>query len=368
MSVFSALLPSLQTTLTEQGITRPTEVQSESLPSLLAGKSLVGVAETGSGKTLAFVLPLLHQLKTLELEGSSVSSKGCPRGLVLVPGRELGDQVSRVFKGLTHGTRVRVRTALGGSKKAVARQNVGGQFEVLVATPGRLRQLMEDGGLRLSDVRTLVFDEADQMLDPGFVDEARSILAKCPSKVQLVLFSATLPASLETAVKGLFPSPPVRVRTHGSQRLVPTLSTQNRTVVHGDRATALREVLNSGPMVSSILFSNTRKQCAQVAEWLDEAGVAYTTCAGEMNRAERKNNLKRFRTGEVALLLTTDLGGRGLDIERVERIINVFLPRELDNYLHRAGRTARAGRAGLMVNLVTERDEPLLTKVAKRLT
>jgi len=360
------LLETLVASLAEQGIKTPTEVQVETLKPLLEGRSLVGVSETGSGKTLAYVLPLLHQLKTLELKGSAVSSGGRPRGLVLVPARELGEQVGRVFKSLTHGTRLRVRTALGGSKKQIARQSVAGNFEILVATPGRLTHLLEGGELRLDDIRTLVFDEADSLLDPGFLPVARRILGDCPRQVQLVMFSATLPPSLEKAVGALFDASPVRVRTQGSERLVPTLTTQNVEVIKGRRFDVLREVLTATPMVSSILFVNTREQCDAIAEWLFEEDIRYVGYRGQMDRQERRDNLARFREGTVKLLLTTDLGSRGLDIARVERVINVHLPRDLDNYLHRVGRTARAGREGLVVNLVTQRDQALLAKIKKR--
>lgn len=359
------LLPSLLRSLTEQELTEPTDVQARALPPLLEGRSLVGVAETGSGKTLAFVLPMLHQLKELDVPGGAVAESGRPRGLVLVPGRELGEQVSRVFKGLTHGTRLRVRTVLGGSKKQIAKQNVSGKLEVLVATPGRLTQLLDARQLRLDDVRMLVFDEADQMLDPGFLPVAKRIVGECPKGVQLVMFSATMPKKLEDIISEVFHREPIRVRTQGSQRVVPTLTTDNRTVVHGRRWRILADALDEAPDAGTLLFANTRKQCESVAKWLHHEGIPFASYMGQMDRNQRRANLARFRDGEVSILIATDLGGRGLDIDRVERVINVHLPRDVDNYLHRVGRTARAGRRGKVINLVTERDKPLLDKLAK---
>jgi len=358
------LLPSLVASLDDQSITRPTEIQASTLPHLLDGEGLLGVSETGSGKTLAYVLPLLHRLKSLELGGSMVADEGRPRGLVLVPGRELGEQVAKVFKGLTHGTRLRVRVALGGSAKRVARRAVAGKFEILVASPGRLLQLVDSGELRLDDVRMLVFDEADQVIDPGFLPVARRIVAACAPRVQPIAFSATLPASLESVIDELFGSTLLIVRTQGSGQLVSTLHVDNRQVRHGDRRSLLVEVLAESPQTPTLLFANTRSQCDRIAEWLHEAGVAHALYRGEMERVARRRNLRAFRNGEVHLLLTTDLGGRGLDIDGVDRVVNVHLPREVDNYLHRAGRTARAGRDGVVVNLVTDRDQPLLDKVA----
>ena len=365
MSTFAelSLLPSLVEGLAAQGLTTPTEIQRKTLPALLMGESVLGVAETGSGKTLAYVLPLLHQLKQLETYGEAVSEAGRPRGIVLVPGRELGEQVAGVFKSLTHQTRLRVRLALGGTAKRVSRKAVAAPHEILVASPGRLLQLVESGELRLDDVRHVVFDEADQMVDPGFLPVAGQILGACAEGAQLLFFSATLPLVLQEVLSELLPVPVRRVRTAGSGRLVAGLTVDDRAVEHGDRRTLLQAVLAEAPEAGTILFANTREQCDRLARWLDGYGVAYVLYRGEMDRIERRANLKAFRAGEVHALITTDLGGRGLDIARVERVINVHLPREVANYLHRVGRTARAGRTGTVINLVTERDAPLMEKV-----
>ncbi len=367
MSSFESfgLLPSLQLTLAEQGLRVPTPIQQEAVPALLAGRSAVCVAETGSGKTLAYALPLLQQLKLAEESGSKVELPQRPRAVVLAPSRELGEQIARVFKKFTHETRIRVRTVLGGSPKAMARRNTSGPFELLVATPGRLLQLLDEGTVDLSDVRSLVFDEADQMLDPGFLPAAAKIVAACPPQRQLALVSATLPGPVQQLVKELFKTPPLMLRTEGSHRLVPTLTTVNRAVVDGRRFELLKVVLGEDPGGSTLLFANTHEQVDKLARELDGLGVAYVTYRGDMEVGVRKENLRRFRDGEVRLLLATDLGSRGLDLEEVTRVINYHLPHQLENYLHRAGRTARAGRPGLVVNFVTERDREFVAKLEK---
>ncbi|MFK7739828.1 MAG: DEAD/DEAH box helicase [Planctomycetota bacterium] len=361
-----SLLPSLKASLAEQDLSTPTDIQARAIPELLKQRSLVGVAETGSGKTLAYVLPMLHIVKELECAEEPIDEPSQPRGVVLVPGRELGEQVGRVFKGLTHGTRVRVRYAIGGTEKQVARQNIGSQFEVLVATPGRLEKLLKQRRVSLRDVRMLVLDEADQLLDRGFLPIASKVARYCPEKTQLAMFSATMPETLRAVIKDLYGEKPLQLETRGSQRTVPTLRTDNRYVEHGRRNDVLRKVLGERSETGTVLFANTRAQCGTVAEWLDEDGISYVRYMGEMDRAERRRNLARFREGEVSVLLTTDLGGRGLDIERIDRVVNVHLPKDVDNYLHRVGRTARAGRKGVVVNLVTERDNPLLAKLKRR--
>jgi len=360
------LLPSLKQSLAEQELTTPTDIQARAIPLLLKSRSLVAVAETGSGKTLAFVLPMLHHIKELEAADCPIDESGRPRGLVIVPTRELGEQVARVMKTLTHGTRVRVRLAIGGTAKQVARQNVNGNFEILVATPGRLRQLLVGRKVRVDDMRVIVMDEADQLLDAGFQPVVTKVVRDCPSTVQLVMFSATMPKALASVVKDVFGEKPLMIETAGSNKTVRTLKTDNRDVPHGRRIEVLSKVIRENPKVGTLLFANTRAQCEVVSEWLDEEGIPYVRYMGQMDRTERRRNLASFREGKVSLLLTTDLGGRGLDIERVDRVINVHLPKDVDNYLHRVGRTARAGRKGVVVNLVTQRDNPLLAKLKKR--
>lgn len=360
------LLPTLLATLAEAGLVTQTEIQERTLPPLLEGRSLLGVAETGSGKTLAYVLPLLHQLKTLEDGGSPVSAPGRPRGIVVVPGRELGEQVSRVFKTFTHTTRLRVRVALGGSARQVARQNVSGNFEILVATPGRLEQLLGTKDLHLDDVCTIVFDEADQMLDAGFLPTASKLVASCPPHHQLVLLSATLPKNIDAIVGDLFRRVPIRVVTSGSERVVSTLTTENRDVEGWERFDELRKLIAASPTTGTLVFVNTREQGDKLAAHLLDAGVPFASFRGEMDKNERRANLAAFRDGEISLLIATDLAARGLDIERVERVVNYHLPRMIENYLHRVGRTARAGRAGHVVNFVTDRDWSLLDKLARR--
>jgi ATP-dependent RNA helicase RhlE len=364
MNSFSALelLPSLKAVLSSNGITKPTEIQSRTLPLLLARKSAVGVAETGSGKTLAYVLPMLHVLKTLEVAGQLVKENGRPRGAVVVPTRELGEQVSKVFKTFTHTTRLRVRTALGGTTSEVAKKNITGRFEILIATPGRLIKFLDRGLLNLSDIHMLVFDEAGQMLDEGFLPDAKKIVEQSPEGLQLALFSATVSTQVQELIKALFTGVEV-VRSEGSHRLVPTLKTNNLKVIDGKRLPILEKLLVSPYVGGTLLFTNTREQCDALAELLEKLGRKSAIYRGEMVKTERRANLKAFRKGEIDFLVSTDLGSRGLDLEHVKRVINYHLPQEMENYLHRVGRTARAGRSGLVVNFVTERDQPLMNKL-----
>jgi ATP-dependent RNA helicase RhlE len=356
------LLPSLQATLAEKGFVTPTEIQSRALPQLLKGKSVVGVSETGSGKTLAYALPILHQLKTLENEGDAISIDSQPRAVVVVPTRELGEQVSKVFKPFTHTTRLRVRTLLGGTTMDVAKKSIQGKYEVLVATPGRLVKLIDRKMLNLSDVRTLVFDEADQMLDQGFLPDAAIIVRACPADRQLALFSATVSTPVQKLINNLFSKAEI-IRSGGSHRVVPTLTTENLTVIDGKRLPLLENLLSKKVKGGTMIFTNTREQCDKLVAELDKMGHKSVTYRGQMEKVERRANLKTFRDGKIELLVSTDLASRGLDLEHVGRVINYHMPQQLENYIHRVGRTARAGREGLVINFITERDAEIVQQM-----
>ncbi len=356
------LLPSLQATLKENRWKRMTEIQSRALPALLDGKSIIGVSETGSGKTLAFVLPLLHKLKHLENQGQTVELHSRPRAAVIVPTRELGEQVSKVFKIFTHGTRLRVRSILGGTTLEVAKNNIKGPFEILVATPGRLVQLMNRRLISLSDVSLLIFDEADQMLDQGFIADAHKIVEACLPKRQLGLFSATVSNQVQELIDQLF-SGAEEIRSQGSHRVVSTLKTIIRSVLDGKRFPLLETILSQPSHGGTLIFTNTREQCDVLVALLKEKKTPCVIYRGEMDKVERRNNLKSFRDGQINLLVSTDLASRGLDVDHVSRVINYHMPKEMNVYLHRVGRTARAGRPGTVVNFVTERDENLVSRL-----
>lgn len=353
------LLPSLVESLMALGLTTLTDVQRRALPVLLERRSVVAIAETGSGKTLSYVLPILDRLKRLEDDGNRVLTDAEPRALVLVPTRELGEQVAGVFKSLTHATRLRVRAVLGGQPMKQNRESVAGNFEILVATPGRVERLIERDELSLAAIRFVVLDEADQLLDMGFLYTVTAIVQKCPTARQLACFSATTTPAVRDLVARIFREAEL-VETAGSHKVVGTLRTRHVEVPDGRRRPALERVLAERVDGGTILFANTREQCDLVAEAVRAAGATCVVHRGEMDRVERRQNLRAFREGRVAMIVTTDMAARGLDIEHVARVINVHLPRELENYLHRVGRTARAGRGGEVVNLVTPRDAALM--------
>ncbi len=364
MNSFSdfGLLETLLKTLKEKRHFKPTEIQCQTIPLMMSGQSVVGVSETGSGKTLAYALPVLHLLKSLEIEGDPVKNENSPRAVVMVPTRELGEQVSKVFKTFTHDTRLRVRPALGGMTFEQARRNTAGAFEILLATPGRLVELMKRNLIDLSDVRIFIFDEADQMMDQGFLPDSNFVVEACPKDMQMALFSATVSTTVQELLNNLFSSAEV-VRSQGSGKIVSSLVTKNLIVEDGKRWPLFEKVLSQRVEGGTMVFTNTREQCDKLAKELLDKGFQCVIYRGEMEKNERRVNLKKFREGKIDLLIATDLAGRGLDLEIVGRVINYHLPKQMENYLHRVGRTARAGRKGLVVNLVTERDQRLMAQL-----
>jgi superfamily II DNA/RNA helicase len=358
------LLSSLQGTLHQNSLTLPTEIQQMAIPALLERRSLVGIAETGSGKTLAYVLPILHILKTMENTENRVTDESSPRALVLVPSRELGEQVSKVFKLFTHETRMRVRSVLGGTSIQVAKENVKGCVEILVATPGRLEQLIGRRQLSLKDLQILVIDEADVMVDAGFIGVAKKLLGACPEVLQLALFSATVSNEVQKLLSEMFDGVEI-LRTKRSERIPSGLKTKNVTVINGKRWPLLKNILAEVRTGSTLIFTNTREQCDELAKLLAKDNVDHLVYRGEMDKLERRQNLKAFRDGTVKILISTDLASRGLDVEHVDRVINYNMPAHVENYLHRVGRTARAGRTGLAINFVTDRDTEMLNKITK---
>lgn len=356
------LRPSLLATLARTGITTLTEVQARALPVLLDRRSVVAVAETGSGKTLTYVLPILQRLKAMEEDGNPVTTAGEPRAIVIVPSRELADQVARVFKTFTHDTRLRVRVVAGGRGLRIARESVAGPFEVIVGTVGRLEQLVAAQALSLAAVRMVIVDEADTLLELGFMPQVIALIRACPSQRQLGLFSATMPGEIGALIGRVF-SDAEWVKTLGALHAPPTLRTEHIDVPDGKRARVLLDLLKTPTEGGTILFANTRAQVDEVVEILRGAGLSVAVARGDMDPVERRDAVRAFRAREVPLLVTTDVAARGLDVDHVTRVVNVFLPHDPDAYLHRAGRTARAGRDGVVVNLVTPRDAELLHKL-----
>jgi ATP-dependent RNA helicase RhlE len=327
----------------------PTPIQAQTIGSILAGQDLLGGANTGSGKTAAFALPILHHLlagKTKALKANAV------RALVLVPTRELAKQVADSFKSYAVHSNggVKVVAAFGGVSVNTQMQALRGGTDVVVATPGRLLDLLSSNALKLDQVSTLVLDEADRMLSLGFADEIGEILALLPKKKQTLLFSATFPEEVRELTQALLVNPlEVQLQSAEASTLVQRVMTVNR-----EKKTALLAfLLHEYQWRQVLIFASAKNTCNHLAEKLAKRGITAEVFHGDKAQGARSRVLDGFKAGEIQVLIATDIAARGLDIEKLPVVINFDMPRSPVDYMHRIGRSGRAGEVGLALSLLS---------------
>ncbi|WP_437677731.1 DEAD/DEAH box helicase [Sorangium sp. So ce131] len=355
--------PALLGVLAELGYEEPTPIQRESIPHLLAGRDLLGQAATGTGKTAAFALPLLQRL---EIGGDPPSR---PAALVLVPTRELAMQVAEAMHRYGRRLGVQVLSVYGGQPFGQQLRALRRGVHVVVATPGRALDHIGRGTLLLDGIRTVVLDEADEMLDMGFAEALEAILSATPSARQTVLFSATLPPRI-AAIAGRHLREPVRVKIAAEKAAPGELPRVRQTayiVPRAHKPAALTRVLDMEDPSSAIIFCRTRNEVDELSEALRARGYEAQALHGGLSQEQRDRVMARFRTGAADLLVATDVAARGLDIEHVSHVINYDVPCAAEVYVHRIGRTGRAGREGAAITLVEPREHYLIRNV-ERLT
>ncbi|MBX6425101.1 MAG: DEAD/DEAH box helicase [Variibacter sp.] len=346
--------------LAEENYVTPTAIQSKALPPALAGRDLIGIAQTGTGKTAAFALPILNRLAA---DPRSPEKKSC-RALVLSPTRELSAQIHDSFR--TYGRHLRLASALAIGGVPIGRQvrALMGGVGVLVATPGRLIDLVRTNALRLNGVETLVLDEADRMLDMGFIQDIRAIVAKLPVARQTLMFSATMPREI-AALAGEMLREPAQVAA------TPVATTAERIaqrVIHTDRAAKPRllvEVLRAEPIERALVFTRTKHGADKVVRSLAKAGVEAEAIHGNKSQSQRERVMAAFRSGRVRVLIATDIAARGIDVDGVSHVINYDLPNIPESYVHRIGRTARAGAEGVAISFCDAEEADYLRNIEK---
>jgi ATP-dependent RNA helicase RhlE len=328
-----------------ENYTTPTPIQSQGIPVVLAGRDLMGIAQTGTGKTAAFALPLLDRLARAP---RALEKKTC-RVLVLSPTRELSGQILDSFR--TYGKHLRLRStlAIGGVSMGKQVRALMDGVDVLVATPGRLLDLIRGNALRLNRVEAFVLDEADRMLDMGFIGDIRQIIAKLPAQRQTLLFSATMPKEIADLAASMLRDP-ARVE------VTPAAKTADRIaqrVIHTDRGckqALLAELLRSEPIDRALVFTRTKHGADKVVRGLVQAGIAAEAIHGNKSQGQRERVLANFRSGVVRTLIATDIAARGIDVDGISHVINYDLPNVAESYVHRIGRTARAGAEGIAIS------------------
>src|SRR5580658_3856582 len=346
--------------IAEEKYATPTPIQVQTIPIVMSRRDVVGIAQTGTGKTAAFALPLLHQLPA---NPRPPERKGC-RVLVLSPTRELSGQILDSFR--TYGRHLRIRTALvigGVSMGAQVRSLLNG-VDVLVATPGRLLDLINNNALRLGAVEFLVLDEADRMLDMGFIHDIRKIVAKLPAKRQTLLFSATMPRAIAELAAQLSHDP-IQVA------VTPVASTVERVeqrIIHVDRGakpSVLVDVLRREALDRALIFTRTKHGADKVVRGLIKAGITAQAIHGNKSQGQRERVLAAFRKGEVKTLVATDIAARGIDVDGISHVVNFDLPNIPETYVHRIGRTARAGAEGIAISLCDGEEVAFLRDIEK---
>lgn len=345
-----------------RGYSAPTPIQTDMVPAVLAGRDVLAQAPTGSGKTAAFALPLLQ--RAADQPGERPRRV---RALVLVPTRELalqGGGVLREFAAACN-PRVEVAIAFGGVSINPQMMSLRGGADIVVATPGRLLDLVRQNALQLGDVQTLVLDEADRLLDLGFADELAQVLALLPAKRQNLLLSATFPGKLQTLAKALLHEP-LQLRVEGAAE-APDITQRSIAVDEAKRTQLLRHLVTQEGWSRVLVFVATQYAAEHVAEKLYKAGIFATPFHGGLSQGARRQVLDEFKADRWQVVLTTDLAARGLDIRLLPAVVNFDLPRSSADYVHRIGRTARAGEQGVAVSFVTPQSEPHMRLIEKRL-
>ena len=347
------LAETLQRALAARKHTIPTPIQAQAIPEVLAGRDLIAIAQTGTGKTAAFALPILHRLAGAR---NSVRARA-PRALVLAPTRELAIQIADEFR--AYGARLQLRLAVvyGGVGQKPQVDALARGADILVATPGRLLDLMGQRRVSLDRIEHLVLDEADRMLDMGFIRDVRRILAALPTARQSLLFSATMPRDVARLASD-FLRDPVRVAVTPQATPVERIRQSVFHVPAGDKQCLLAEILDDPALSRVLVFARTKHRANRVATQLEKGGVAADAIHGNKSQGARQRALERFRRGEARVLVATDIAARGIDIEDISHVINFELPNVPESYVHRIGRTARAGADGIAYSFcdAAERD------------
>jgi ATP-dependent RNA helicase RhlE len=346
----------------QRGLQVPTPIQGEAIPAVLAGRDVQGRAQTGSGKTAAYLLPLLQQVLA-HRQGALKPVQA----LILVPTRELASQVGEVLRDLCQALplSVKVITAFGGVSINPQMMALRGGADIVVATPGRLLDLVDHNALSLGQVRTVVLDEADRLLDLGFADELAHVIALLPPERQTLLFSATFPHEVQALADALLRDP-VRIEIASTEATTPDI-TQRAIVVEPQRRTQLlRHLIQSEGWSRVMVFAATKYGTELVAHKLHRAGISAAAFHGDLSQGARKAALQAFKHQELQVLVCTDVAARGIDIAQLPVVVNYDLPRSPADHIHRIGRTARAGASGLAVSFVTEQTESHFRLIEKR--
>jgi ATP-dependent RNA helicase RhlE len=346
--------------LDDERHTTPTPIQAQAIPHVMAGRDLLGIAQTGTGKTAAFALPILHRLSGTKYGAQPRTA----RILVLSPTRELSGQILERFRAYGRHISFRSTLVIGGVPMGKQIRAMAQGNDVVIATPGRLLDLVEQKALSLDAVEVLVLDEVDQMLDLGFIHAIRAIVARLPKVRQNLFFSATMPPEI-AKLAGQLLTDPVRVAVTPVAKTADRVAQQAMFVEARSKGAALAKILADPAVERTLVFTRTKHGADKVVRHLDQAGIAAQAIHGNKSQPQRERTMAAFRAGRIRVLVATDIAARGIDVENISHVINHDLPHVPESYVHRIGRTARAGAGGQAIALVSREEMPLLRAIEK---
>lgn len=350
------LAPAVLSAIAKIGYEQPSPIQAQSIPHLLAGKDLLGLAQTGTGKTAAFALPLLSKIDPKLRQ---------PQVLVLAPTRELAIQVAEAFQSYaSEMSGTRVMAVYGGQDMRSQLRGLERGAHIIVGTPGRIMDHLRRGSLSLKQLKAVVLDEADEMLRMGFIDDVTWILDQTPEQRQVALFSATMPTAIERVAE-TYLDQPVEVKIAAKTATVERIEQKYWLARGTSKMDALTRILDAESVDAAIIFVRTKTSTTEVAEKLEARGYASSALNGDMNQAMRERAIERLKNGKLDIIVATDVAARGIDVARVSHVINYDIPYDNEAYVHRIGRTGRAGRSGTAILFVTPREKRLLYSIER---
>ncbi len=354
------LLDTIQKNVAAAGYENPTPIQEQSIPSLVDGKDLLGIAQTGTGKTAAFTLPMIQKLSGRDF---SLSPRE-PRSLILAPTRELAAQIKEQIDKYGKDLKIKSAVIFGGVGQASQIAGLQNGLDILVATPGRLIDLMNQGYCRLSKVEVFVLDEADRMLDMGFIHDVKKVISKLPENRQTMLFSATMPVEIVSIANRILKSP-VRIEVTPPSTTVERIEQRVFFCQKAHKYQLLKKILQEEGVDLTLVFSRTKHGANKVVEYLDKFGIRSAAIHGNKSQSAREAALANFKSGTMKVLVATDIAARGIDVQGVSHVVNFDLPVDAESYVHRIGRTARAGRDGVAISFCDEGERDALSRIQK---
>lgn len=362
MSAFKSLnLPAqILSAITKQGYKEPTPIQASAVPLLMKGVDLIGIAQTGTGKTAAFSWPLITRLTQNKVKARPKHV----RALILTPTRELASQIEANIKTYSQGMNLKQGVIFGGVGKKAQINLMKQGCDILIATPGRLLDLMNEGYVKYDQLEVFILDEADRMLDMGFIHDLKKIMKVLPAKKQTMLFTATMPKTIVGLANSILKNPK-RVEVTPENSTVEKIDQKVFMVDKLDKLRLLKNVLQDKSIKSALVFTRTKHGADRIVKELKKVGVESNAIHGNKSQNARERALKSFKEGETNVLIATDIAARGIDIDRVTHVINYNLPEDAESYVHRIGRTARAGRDGVSLSFCEATEVKLLKNIEK---